>query len=108
MQLHSIMTAEVKVDCYSGENCDQHRKYFDMYCDGDMEGGENGEDQIVIDLAQLPPGAKITVQYPVCPECGTAREDSMQFVEGVYKIVGHPDMCQCGFDWKNWAEEEYA
>jgi len=108
MKFHPTMTAEVKVDCYAGETCDQHRKYFDMYCDGDMDGGECAEKEIVINLEHLPPGALITVKYPRCPSCGQPREDSMNFVEGVYKITGHPDTCDCGFDWHKWADEQYS
>jgi hypothetical protein len=108
VEYQPIMTAEVKVDCYSGETCDKQRKYFDMYCDGDMEGGESDQKQIIIDLGQLPPGALVVVNYPRCPSCGQPREDSMEFVDGVYKIIGHHDKCDCGFNWIEWAESKYA
>lgn len=108
MKYQTVMAAEVKVDCYSGDNFDQQHKYFDMYCDGDMEGGPAISDQIIIDLASLPAGARLSVEYPCCPECGEARGDSMQFKDGVWEIIGHHDKCGCGFDWVKWAQDEYS
>lgn len=89
-QMRPIMWAELKVDCYSGPECNQHRRYWDGFGDGDKEGGEIGE---VIELAAstFPAGAKVVVSIPVCPDC---HEDA--------------EMCQCGFDWEKWAEERYA
>ena len=104
-QLHTIMRAEVKVDCYSGETCDKHRKYFNIFCDGDMQDDDSSEKKLIIKLAELPPGAVVTVSYPCCPECGIPREDKFS---SSMKIIGHKDKCDCGFDWVNWTEAEYA
>lgn len=89
-QMKPIMWAELKVDCYSGPCCNQHRRFWDGFGDGDKEGGEIGE---VLTLAAtgFPAGTKIVISIPVCPEC---HEDA--------------EMCRCGFDWHKWAEERYA
>jgi hypothetical protein len=104
---HAIMTAEVKVDCYAGKDCDQQRKFFSVCCDGEEEDSLNDK-KLVINLADLPPGALITVNYPCCPDCGLPREDKMRNRRGAYKIIGHAAKCSCGFDWLNWVEAEYA
>lgn len=107
IQMHDVMNAEVKVDVYDGPNCDQHRKEFYIYCDGDKDG-DTSVDDIVIKLAELPAGAKVCISYPICPDCGTPRMDDMKCEDGAYKIIGHDDKCDCGFDWINWAEEQYS
>ncbi len=59
MQYQPIMTAEVKVDRYAGEACDQQRKFFNIFYEGDMQDDDSDEKQIVVKLAELPPGARI-------------------------------------------------
>lgn len=94
LPMHEIMRAERRVDCYAGETCDQHRPVWRAYCDGDRDSSDSAED-LVLDCKTLPAGAIVTVSIPVCPECGMDVEN-----------------CQltddCGFDWKAWAEEQYA
>lgn len=90
MRYHEIMRAEVKVDVYDGSTCDQHRKYWNAYGDGDKQDDNFGED-IKLTLEGFPPGTKISITVPCCPECGV-----------------QSDMCDCGFDWKKWAEEQYS
>lgn len=109
MKYNAIMTAEVKVDCYAGDTCDQQRKYFNIYCAGDMQDDDSSEKKLTIKLSELPPGARVLVQYPVCPECGTTREDKFRHSGGgSMKIIGHSEKCHCGFDWHQWVENEYA
>jgi len=103
-----IMRAEVKPDVYGGNSCDQVIKQFEIYSEGDMDSETTDED-IVISLSALPPGARVSVTYPCCPECGEVREDDFETVEGgAMKIVGHKSKCQCGFDWDNWVLEQYS
>ena len=109
MQYHQIMTAEVKLDCYAGETCDQKRKFFNIFCDGDMQDDDTSEKQIIIKLADLPAGAKISVEYPVCPKCGMPREDKFKFGKGgTMRTIGHNATCECSFNWTEWEDNEYA
>ncbi len=103
-EMRTVMRAEVKADCYSGPGCDQVRNQFEMYCDGDMDS-DTGTTDIVIKCAELPPGAVVTIDYPVCPTCGIAREDKL---DGQNKIVGHAPKCDCGFDWDKWVLDTYS
>lgn len=88
--MRQIMWAEVKVDCYHGANCDQHRPYWYGYADGDKEGGSM-PGPVTLDVTSFPPGTKVTISVPVCQQCGETSET-----------------CSCGFDWRKWAEERYA
>lgn len=108
LHMHNVMHAEVKADVYGGENLDQVTKHFEIFCDGDMDSDSNERD-IVIKLADLPPGAKISVEYPCCPECGSAREDEFERLQGAsLRIIGHKSKCGCGFDWEEWVQNEYS
>lgn len=103
-----IMRAEVKADCYAGKNHDQVKNLFEIFCDGDMSS-DTSTDDIVIKLAELPAGATVSVTYPCCPDCGTAREDKVVLENGgVRKIVGHDELCGCGFDWNEWVLNTYS
>ncbi|MDE1493237.1 hypothetical protein [Xenorhabdus bovienii] len=86
---------EVKVDIYSGKNSDERRSFIEVFCDGDMES--ETIDEINFDSNRWPVGTKIRIEIPCCPECGLDAE--FQDEEGA---------CECGFDWRNWAEEQYS
>jgi hypothetical protein len=90
MNYSNIIKIELKVDCYGGENCDEHRKYWQCYCEGDKDA-EDTESDITFNLSNFPPGTKINVEEPNCPKC--------------FDICS---CCDCGFDWKKWAEEKYS
>jgi hypothetical protein len=87
------MRAERTADIYCGENCDEHRPLWRTSCDGDR-GESEDSDNIVLSPQAFPPGTKITISLPVCPECHTDSE-----------------CCQsshCSFDWKEWTENMYS
>ncbi|MBW5800081.1 hypothetical protein [Halomonas elongata] len=96
IEYQNVMWAEMKPDVYAGENLDEHRPGWECYTDGDM-GEETGLDTIELPAMRFPPGTKITVEVPCCPECGLSAD---------YDREG--DCCECGFDWKAWAEEQYS
>lgn len=95
MDYNIIAGAEIKADVYCGDNCDQHEPYIEAWCEGDMDTTK--EEVIVFDVKRWPVGTKIQVQVPCCPNCHLDAEH--QNDEGE---------CECGFDWKNWAEEQYS
>jgi hypothetical protein len=88
--MQQTMRAELKVDCYDGPNCDQHRLYWDGYAEGDKEGGPIGN-TITLSAMTFPAGTKVQILVPVCPQCNETSET-----------------CECGFDWHKWAEERYS
>ncbi len=104
----TMMRAEVQADVYGGPECDVVSTYFNMYCEGDMDGDDSTDD-IIIELSTLPAGAIVTVTYPCCPNCHIPREDEFESISGGrMRIIGHVDKCDCGFDWNNWIQEQYS
>ncbi|KZN58914.1 hypothetical protein N473_26215 [Pseudoalteromonas luteoviolacea CPMOR-1] len=87
---------EVKADIYAGEPCgSKHEKYIEMSCRDDM--GSVNEKDIIICSSIWPVGTKISIEIPLCPECETDA-----------KLQDKAGKCECGFDWKTWAEEQYS
>lgn len=90
LPMQTVMTAELRVDCYDGPECDQHRKYWNGYAEGDKQD-EAIDGDLVLSAAQFPPGTRIRIESPACPTCHETQ-----------------DTCRCGFDWKGWVEGQYA
>lgn len=102
------MRSEVRADVYGGPKFNEVSTYFNTYCDGDMQD-DNHTNDLVLQVKDLPPGARIIVEYPCCPSCGTPRQDVLKLKDGgVREIVGHEPKCECGFDWNQWVEEQYS
>lgn len=93
-----ISEVEVKVDVYSGENCDQHEPYLESWNEGDMEP-LTGE-EFTFNSKRWPVGTKLKVMVPVCPTEGCNVDAEFQDKEG--------KCSECGFDWVDWAERQYS
>lgn len=106
MKYRETMRAEQAPDVYDGTECDQHRPRWVGSAEGDKEGdGPIGE---TIDLAAktFPPGTRVIVLEPVCPECGEVPASKRLPIDPEIKIDGWE--CGCDFDWKEWAEEQFS
>lgn len=102
--LQEVMQSRVKVDIYAKAR----RKTFESYYEGDMGSDTHSED-IVIKLAELPPSAKVSVKYPCCPDCGEVRADTFEIPsDGFMRVVGHENVCSCGFNWLDWEDEQFS
>lgn len=88
---------EVKVNVYAGENFDQHERYVSICTEGDQEPFEGKEAEF--SSKRWPAGTKITVEVPECPNPDCYLDAEFQNDQG---------KCECGFDWKNWADEQYS
>ena len=64
----------------------------------EKEGDHIESGDIIFDPVDYPPGTRIIIQEPLCPECGEIYDNCM--VRG----GNHP----CNFDWELWAEEQYS
>lgn len=93
-----ISGVEVKANVYAGKNCDQHEPYLESWCDGDMDTETSKE--FCFDSKRWPVGTKLIVQVPICPN--PACDADAEFQDGRGKCT------ECGFDWVNWAEEQYS
>lgn len=102
--LQATMWAELKPDCYGGKNCDEIVPRWHTYADGDKDASDQHE-PLELDPRIFPPGTKVTVEEPHCPNCGQGR------------FICHPQpksgplfepKCECGFDWEAWILNQYA
>lgn len=89
-----IMRAERTAYVYGGESDEEHEPRWAIHAEGDRDNVVDKE-PLILRCEQFPAGTVVTVEVPVCPECGLDAE-----------------LCEanedCGFDWKQWAEDEYS
>ncbi len=94
IQHTQIMRAERTAYVYGGESCEEHEPRWDIYAEGDRDNVVD-KSPIILKCELFPPGTIVTVEVPVCPECGLDAE-----------------LCRsnedCDFDWKQWAEDRYS
>ena len=93
------MWAELKADCYCGDNADEHKKYWNCYAVGDKQDDDCSE-PIVLDAELFPVGTKVIVLEPVCPKCGEVYDNCI--------VRGYNNANECDFDWRKWVEENYG
>src|ERR1044072_6393220 len=98
------MWAEMKPDMYDGAGGDQMRPRWWCYADGDKDG--DFEDKpLSLDAGLYPPGTKITIEEPTCPQCEETRQPN--YKDGKY-LPGFVPKCPGGFDWEAWLANEYS
>jgi len=88
--MHKTMWGEMKPDIYGGKNADEHTPQWFIYAEGDMDS-DTISDPLQLDPKHFPPGTRIEISEPHCPECEMT-----------------PNDCCCGFNWKAWTEEKYS
>jgi hypothetical protein len=97
------MWAEMKPDMYGGETCDQIRPRWRCYALGDKDSDYTAI--LTLDARTFPPGTKVIISEPVCPQCDEVRSPQ-------YPIPDHGAIfegpCRCGFDWDGWVAGEYS
>jgi hypothetical protein len=93
MDYHQTMWAEMSPDVYDGESCDQVRPRWHVFAEGDMDS--DYIDAIMLDAKHFPPGTKVLVLEPQCPQCMKIQE-----------------LCRadeaCDFDWDAWILGQYS
>lgn len=94
LEYHDIMWAELSPDIYDGPECDQVRRRWRAYAEGDMQ---EEPDIDTLDLAAklFHPGTRVRVMEPMCPKC---QEIASMCRDNEY----------CDFDWDYWTECEYS
>lgn len=107
MNYRTIMNAELKLDVYAGENCDESKPQWESYCEGDMDG-DTGTSDIVLGVSFFPPGTKVTVAIPECPKCTFPRMTHASHKDDGTVVISHEAKCECGFDWLEWELSEYS
>lgn len=85
-------------------DCDEDRpRWMTSYPkEGNEEDGETLKLEIPAHL--MPPGSRVTIEVPVCPECGDPA-DMNEPSRGEKKFW---PKCECGFDWNKCAQENWG
>ena len=90
-------------DCYAGKTCDKLNPQW--VTDYPKHGTEVEGETLTLELEaiNLPPGARVAIEIPVCPKCG----DPADMNEPKRKQRRWP-RCGCGFSWAKWAQGQYS
>ena len=94
IEYQEILWAEVKPDVYGGSSCGQVIPMWEAHADGDMDS-DSFDHPITLDCTGYPPGTRVSVSVPCCPECG-------QQVE----LCRDDESCE--FDWDEWILIKYS
>lgn len=98
------MWAEMKPDVYGGKNCDKIIPRWETHADGDMESDTT--ETVTLSARTFPPGTKITISEPLCPDCGIPRIPAFPTNKRNQPVFSGP--CECGFDWDKWVLDQYS
>ncbi|WP_444893426.1 hypothetical protein ACJJIE_02505 [Microbulbifer sp. TRSA001] len=90
---HKVMQFEAAPDIYGEPKCDRIEPKWAATSDGEM-GVVCGLNSFDLEAKNFPPGTKVVVSVPCCPECG-------QEVE----LCRSDDSCD--FDWDFWVIDTY-
>lgn len=104
IEMRETIWFDQKPDCYAGEGCDEVEARWWCYADGDKDGDFQHE-PLSLDAKMYPPGTRIVVHEPVCPECEETREPNYS---GGKIQPGFASKCRCGFDWDQWVLNEFS
>ena len=88
-----IARAERKVYCYGGDSCEEHVPQWWAYFEGDKDSDQSNQ-PLTLNPEHFKAGTKVTIESPVCPICEEIPENC--------------EAMKCRFDWKKWAEDQYA
>lgn len=104
IKTETTMWATLKADCYGGDDCDTIVPVWNVYADGDKQD-DDLSGAIELDPRHFAPGTRITVEEPVCPECGDTR-----FIDTITDPDNphFPTHCDCGFDWDAWVRNTFG
>ena len=94
MNFRTIQEARMEPDLYAGNLCDEVRPRWMSY--DEKEGQTEIDGNIELDPSTFPPGTRILIQVPECPECGLNAE---------FATSGK---CDCGFNWNAWRDNQYS
>ena len=72
---------------------------WNAWGEGDKDGPGPVGDVLELAASTFPPGSRLYVYVPTCPEC---------YMGAPAPIDGYECYGGCGFDWKEWAANEYA
>lgn len=104
IERRETMSATMQPDMYDGPTCDQMRPRWYCFADGDKQA-DYQDAALELDPKLFPPGTRVVVFEPICPQCKETREPN--YKNGKY-LPGFAAKCRCGFDWEAWTANEYC
>lgn len=90
-------------DCYGGEECDKLKPRWATSYPKEGKVYEGDLLDFKFEASYFPPGSRITIEIPFCPNCGD-RADQNGYGESHKEW---PD-CLCGFSWTKWAFDNFS
>lgn len=104
VERRQTMWAEMRPDCYGGKTCDQIEPRWHCYAEGDKDS-DYQRAPLKLDARLFPPGTKVLIEEPVCPQCKEVRSP-------IYPAPKRGPLftpkCRCGFDWETWTLHQYS
>lgn len=103
MTFEKRQTFRMEPYCYDGKSCDLLRpRWMTSYPKhGDEEDGEILK--LEIPAKSMPPGSRITIEVPNCPNCGVPADMNEP------KVFGRKwPKCDCGFSWTEWVMDNFC
>ena len=94
MKFKTVNTFEMSPDMYHGRDCNEVRPRWMVGVE--KEGPTEINGSIELNPSMFPPGTRVLIQVPECPECG---------IDAEFATLGK---CECGFDWNEWRDSHYA
>lgn len=101
-KFNETMWFTMRPDMYGGENCDEMVPNWHCYAAGDKDADDQTT-PLILDPSSFPPGTKITVEEPACPQCGETRH-----IDPRPTPPRFDSKCECGFDWDAWVQNEFS
>lgn len=101
MDLVETMTAVAEPDVYGGVNFDELIPRWHLWAEGDKDS-EYSHEPLKLFPSTFPPGTKISISEPLCPNCEQHREPKTT------DPLTYEGPCHCGFDWDGWVQDEYS
>lgn len=103
--MRDVMWATMEPDCYHGKDCNKILPRWNAYADGDKQG--DYENKLTLDSRDFPPGSKVVISVPVCPNCEFSADYAVY--NNYPKKTDFQNLkCECGFDWTDWTYNEYS
>lgn len=98
-------------DVYGGPKCDRVVPAWTGFFLGDKD--EDIGPTLTLKATQFPPGTKITIAEPTCPQCGSLREigykgKNRQTMFFKPECTGWIDHNPCDFRWDDWVLEKFS
>ena len=100
IEMEEVMWTEQSPDIYGGDSCNQIIPRWKGHCAGDMDGDVSQDLSLI--ATHFPPGTKVVVSVPLCPECGESSDMALNYRNGAMKN------CTCGYDWNQYARDTYS